>query len=359
MREHNPIQFDELSKRKAETSNKWRQQRTDEEKLADKESAKMRQRRKRALLKATTLAAAAPPKKTPAEETAHKPKTRADKEKQLLATAKATERKRNWRSKLTPQKRRRILKRRRQQYCRQKEVKQLEKMKVTITSAAEKHPRKVYRDLKKTMTTLKNKRDKMSLFKLDFLKKLLNRENTETARTMFYKRHSTYDRTVQDFYLKEAVDLPGKKNSGSKFENMVNKKVLTKTVAALYKDFRKTHPTCNISLTTFSRRRPRNVLLSSSRAFVQCLCEICVNPMLKVEKLKKFLRSTPSNVDELVSETLCKCELLYSKPCIERVCSRCGVKKIIDTWRAELRTSLEDEITWERWEKTEVRQRPS
>lgn len=169
---------------------------------------------------------------------------------------------------------------------------------------------------------------------------------------MFYKRHSTYDRSVEDFYLKEAVDLPGKKNSGSKFENMVNKKVLTKTVAALYKDFRKTHPTCNISLTTFSRRRPRNVLLSSSRAFVQCLCEICVNPMLKVEKLKKFLPSSPSNVDELVSETLCKCELLDSKPCIERVCSKCGVKKIVDTWRAELQTSLEDEITWMRWEKT-------
>ncbi|XP_076440515.1 uncharacterized protein LOC143279993 [Babylonia areolata] len=193
----------------------------------------------------------------------------------------------------------------------------------------------------------------MSLFKIQFVKKLLHRKKMdETYRQPYMRNPSVNDKAVENFYIAEAIDLPAKRMSvKASFNDRLQKKVLTKKVADLHKEFISRHPNYKISLTTFSRRRPKHVLLSSSRAFQQCLCETCVNPMLKIEKLNRRLVSLrPKNVDELVRATLCKTE--YSRKCIDRKCTECGVEKVVNKWKEELCEAVEDEIHWFRWEKT-------
>lgn len=116
-----------------------------------------------------------------------------------------------------------------------------------------------------------------------------------------------------------------------------------KTTEALVVEFKKLHPRYKCSFRTFRRRRPQHILLSSSRAFLQCLCESCCLKAGEDQCLP--LKS----VDELVQSTLCKKPLL--EDCIDRNCSSCGVQNLT-SWRQELQDRLNEKVTWQRWEKT-------
>ena len=101
----------------------------------------------------------------------------------------------------------------------------------------------------------------------------LSRKDPSDAKELdkFYKRPLRHSFAVENFLEHAAVDYPGQKGSTAP------KKVLTKTMEVLLRDFKCSHPNVKMSLTTFKRRRPRHILLSSSRKFCQCLCETCTN----------------------------------------------------------------------------------
>ena len=106
------------------------------------------------------------------------------------------------------------------------------------------------------------KRDKISLLKLHFVKDILAGKTISMNKKNLYKRYTPRDTQVEDFFENAAISLPGKKSVSA--ISMKPKKVLTKTVKCLFKEFKRLHPLVKISLTVFSRRRPQHILLSSS-----------------------------------------------------------------------------------------------
>ena len=200
--------------------------------------------------------------------------------------------------------------------------------------------------LKEAYKALAKKRDPESLCKLEAVKNILMNSEVGTAAKKRYKRPIRVDKTVEEFYEQESINLPGKR-SVCRY-TMKAKKVLTRRVADLYADFVLKHPQRKISMTTFSRRRPRHILLSSSRAFLQCLCEKCINPMLKMEKLNPLLTVPMTTVEELAESTVCG-ENLFNRACVDAKCDSCGHSKVIEGWKTELKERLNEEITWFEW----------
>ena len=109
-------------------------------------------------------------------------------------------------------------------------------------------------------------------------------------------------------------------------EREVNRlNLLTKTMLDLFYEFHAFHLNQTVSLTTFKRRRPNHVALSSSRKFLQCLCEKCTNVMLLMSVLNPFLKKKSddkastekvTNADDLVQKTVCE---NVTRACLKRV----------------------------------------
>ena len=242
-------------------------------------------------------------------------------------------------------------KKRMARYYRQKEEEILSKMQESVATIKDNRKSASYLYiLKKAMKSLSTERDKQSLIKLAALKDILKRSVEVPGKSQpLYQRLKTRDRKVEAFYETEAINLSGQRTAGP--NSMKERKVLTKRIEDLYEDFKKKNPSYKISLTTFARRRPSHILLSSSRAFLQCLCEKCENPMLKMKVLNTFLQVKIKPVDHLVEQTLCDYQA-FKKTCTDRKCGTCGVDKIILSWKLELESKLNQQVKWTRWEQT-------
>ena len=131
---------------------------------------------------------------------------------------------------------------------------------------------------------------------------------------------------------------------------MTQKKVLRKSRTHLKSSNRKI--LCTDFLGQLLHADDQNtIMLSSSRAFLQCLCEACTNPMLKVGKLNHYLSAKIKHVDHLVDETLCK-DQEFNRQCSDRKCSSCGAEQVLGRWKGELQDKLRTGVTWLRWQKT-------
>ena len=157
------------------------------------------------------------------------------------------------------------------------------------------------------------------------------------------------EQSAEAFYEKNAVHLPGHCTVNKRLKKQ--KMVLTKPVG-LFDQFVLQHPDAKMSRRTFFHRRPAHIMPSESRAFRQCLCDTCVNPMLKMSKLEQMTEQPIKTVDELVLKTVCA---IFSRDCVERTCKLCG----IDQFCARLRETLEQReklnrpVVWRKREKTE------
>lgn len=287
--------------------------------------------------------------KTPPKKAA-KPETRAERLKREKKREAATLRQRKRRASMSPKQKEAEREKERQRYRLQKEATNTAKARNTPSdSTGTLRPLSYFQFLKQTLAQIKMKRDRLSLTNMHLLKRCLKKTSTLQGRT-FYQRTKPREHMVEDFYQKIAVNLPGK-NVNTK--SMAPKKVLPKRVADVYNDFKKEHPGSKISLTTFSRRRPENVMLAGSHAFYQCLCEFCENPNLKLKKLNRFLKNKICDVEALVNSTLCEKEGGFSRDCMERNCESCGVDTVTSAWKREIE-NLDEEVTWLKWEKTEL-----
>ena len=276
--------------------------------------------------------------------------TRGEKEKKEKRRN-ATERKRKSRANMSTKKKDGENKKRMARYYRQKEEEILSKMQESVATVKDNRKSASYLYiLKKAMKSLSTKRDKQSLIKLAALKDILKRSVEVPGKSQpLYQRLKTRDRKVEAFYETEAINLPCQRTAGP--SSMKERKVLTKRIEDLYEDFKKKNPSYKISLTTFARRRPSHILLSSSRAFLQCLCEKCENPMLNMKVLNTFLQVKIKHVDHLVEQTLCDYQA-FKRSCIDRKCGTCGVDKIILSWKLEQESKLNQQVKWTRWEQT-------
>ncbi|GFO27409.1 hypothetical protein PoB_005391400 [Plakobranchus ocellatus] len=125
---------------------------------------------------------------------------------------------------------------------------------------------------------------------------------------------------VPQFLEKNAIDFPGKTNSS------IQKKVLTKSMFVLSKEFKRAHLSVKMSFATFKRRRPHHIITSLSRKFSQCLCERCTNVMLLMDMINKKMNKRDRTLT--IEDPLGKASDV-GRLCIERQCTDCGVGSVM------------------------------
>jgi len=153
-----------------------------------------------------------------------------------------------------------------------------------------------------------------------------------------------------------AIDFPGQRGASK------NQKVLTKPLIDLFSDFKKLNLANKMPFTTFKRRRPNNILPSSSRKFNQCLCESterCVNVMLIMDVINPYLDQKSDArllsehvtcVEELVRRSLCE---NMRRDCIEREydTERWGTNDFLVCVRSKISRDGHVQKEWKQWEK--------
>ena len=84
-------------------------------------------------------------------------------------------------------------------------------------------------------------------------------------------------------------------------------KQLLKPVSQLHKEFVKA-TNSKVSLQSFHQHKPDNIASVKKLKFRQCLCEVCLNPKLKLRRLNCELEVKCESVRKLLNESLCEFE---------------------------------------------------
>ena len=146
---------------------------------------------------------------------------------------------------------------------------------------------------------------------------------------------------VEAFFDEHAVANPCKS---------FKKRQLTLSVKELHKEFLVQHPGQKVSLRTFHRLKPKDVASVRKLKFRQCMCEICVNPKLKLTRLSHYMKKKCDSVRELLGESVCAFDVTPKLECVDRKCGHCGVERVRERLGIELRESLNQNVSWKRWE---------
>ena len=125
---------------------------------------------------------------------------------------------------------------------------------------------------------------------------------------------------------------------------------LTLSVKELHKEFLVQHPGQKVSLRTFHRLKPKDVASVRKLKFRQCMCEICVNPKLKLTRLSHYMKKKCDSVRELLGESVCAFDVTPKLECVDRKCGHCGVERVRERLGIELRESLNQNGSWKSWE---------
>ncbi|XP_035828107.1 uncharacterized protein LOC118477192 [Aplysia californica] len=179
---------------------------------------------------------------------------------------------------------------------------------------------------------LKRRRDRSSLV----VKRLFAGSDVSS---LYKRRKFKDDGAAEGFFRDRSVHIPGKQGA----TKHGTRKILSSSVKSLYKDFTSEHGPL-ISRSTFFRKRPKNVLSFTKTPFRQCLCEICLNPMLIMKVLNSFISSRVDTLSELISLTLCG----ENVKCMRRECDECGVNAV-DCLVENV--DREKVVEWQRWER--------
>ena len=128
------------------------------------------------------------------------------------------------------------------------------------------------------------------------------------------------------------------------------KRQLLRPVKDLHREFCSTHPEVKASCRSFYRWKPQDVASVKKVKFRQCLCDVCLNPKLKLERLNRLLTTKFENVRQLLNESVCCFESQPKLNCVERKCSECGVERVRMRLHGELEGSLGLNVSWRKWE---------
>lgn len=180
-------------------------------------------------------------------------------------------------------------------------------------------------------------------------------KHTVAARRLFkdapfeepYKRKTKkHGDLVEAFFEEKATHIPGK--LGIQKRTMKARKILNKSVLNLHSEFIAEHGSL-ISKATFFRRRPKHVLSFTRTPFRQCLCDICLNPMLKAKVVNNMLCNDLqiSTLKNLIGLTICEGNRVE---CLKRLCKTCGVGGV-DSLLQDC--DMSKDTSWQRWERVE------
>lgn len=147
--------------------------------------------------------------------------------------------------------------------------------------------------MKEHITSISGKRDKPTLqYKRRLadafedpghLEKVgLNKRFRQQDKPLYAKTkraHLKTQKDIREFFEENAVPDPCK---------MGKKKQLVKLVKELHKEF-VTKTKRGVSLRSFHRHKPKNMASGKRLKFRQFLCEVCLNPKLKLERRNRML----------------------------------------------------------------------
>ena len=137
------------------------------------------------------------------------------------------------------------------------------------------------------VTSIKMKRDKRTL---QYKRRLAEgfRDGSNISDVGVTQRFMTKTREVSSPYSKRAPSSTQKlihdyfeKNAGDDPCRASSKKQLLRPVSELHRDFVKATKS-KVSLRSLHRHKPRNIASVKKLRFRQCLCEMCLNPKLKL-----------------------------------------------------------------------------
>lgn len=194
--------------------------------------------------------------------------------------------------------------------------------------------------------TKKNKVAKIPsplLRKRDIHSSIVKRYLRGRSTTGLYAKKKKYVAVIKNFYDSKSNFLPGKKGIS---HTLKIKKGLDKSIVQLHQDFIETHGSL-VSRATFFRHRPRNILSFAKTPFRQCLCELCLNPMLKVKVLNSIGWPKVETLKDLITLTLCEGE---KRECLERLCNVCGVESVDDAVKS-VDCDVSETVCWQKWER--------
>lgn len=151
---------------------------------------------------------------------------------------------------------------------------------------------------------------------------------------------------IKSFFKTQSVIIPHKR---SVLKDGNKRSIMTESLKQAHKRF----PGVKVSLSTFKRNRPKEVLTMDKEKFRTCLCEYCLNVEFKVDVLNRVCGN--NNLKQLkledkydcVQKTLCD---TVQKSCYERTCNDCGVTKIREHFKPMIQQIGESNIKWKRWE---------
>ncbi|XP_070210071.1 uncharacterized protein [Littorina saxatilis] len=123
---------------------------------------------------------------------------------------------------------------------------------------------------------------------------------------------------------------------------------LLRPVRDLHQDFLRLNPNNKISLRHFHRLKPKNVASVRKAKFRQCLCEICLNPKLKLQTLN-MLAPCFRSVREMLEESVCAFVDMPKLECVERKCRLCGTERVKEKLESALEGRLESTVGWAKW----------
>ncbi|GFO35645.1 Cc8l18.2-like protein [Plakobranchus ocellatus] len=161
---------------------------------------------------------------------------------------------------------------------------------------------------------------------------------------LYANKESKVKLAVTSFFREHALHLPNQKCSGQK--------ILDKPIKELYKLFKESHPGLEVSSSYFFKLRPKIIMSYMKTPLLQCLCEVCHNPRLKLECMNQNVADSVhfDSLSSLLDRTMCpKSGQFHKLQCIQRKCTLCKghLESLID----EIRVGEEKTVSWKRWEK--------
>lgn len=139
---------------------------------------------------------------------------------------------------------------------------------------------------------------------------------------------------------------PGKRDTITRGGIKKQKRLLNKTLKSLHKDFIAVH-NFPVSYALFCKLRPFWIVHPTINSRDTCLCTLCENIQLIVQKLFLLEMIEDNSAEKLYKRICCVPE---KENCLERTCPNCSNKNIVFKY-----FSPEDKITYQRWiQKTET-----
>ena len=141
-------------------------------------------------------------------------------------------------------------------------------------------------------------------------------------------------------------------------KTMVPNKVLECCIHTVFLQYKQENPTVEISFSSFSKLRPKNILVTSNTKLMQCLCEYCINVDFKLKalnakcRLEKLDSLVIAHKYELSYVTLCPREgdkVYHRRACIHRECEECGIDNIRSHFQPLLEKCKDEDIKWKCW----------